>query len=348
MKLIGGPYIMKTFNSHEYITYRTQSVTPSMRYDFKEDFQEWQKKARTKLEELLGLPFEKCKDDKFEIVAEKQTESYRHLEFTFQTEEGYFVSCDLLIPNGLTGPIPGVICLQGHSTGKHISVGVSKFEGDAKSIAGGRDFAIRTVQEGFCAIALEQRYMGTAGQTESGTPACIGSAENAGMATLLLGRTAIGERVWDISRLIDVIETHFAEYIDPNKIICMGNSGGGTATFYASCMDERICLSMPSCAVCTYDDSIMAMNHCPCNFIPGIRKYFDMGDLAGLIAPRPFVMVNGEKDPIFPIHGVKKTWEIVNSVYQHLGKEEQYQLVMGKAGHQFYPDDAWPVAKRLL
>lgn len=338
---------MKTFNSHEYITNKVQAVMPAMRYDGSEDFGEWQKKARAKLEELLGLPFEKCPDD-FRIVSETEKEDYKHVAFTFQTEEGYYVSCDLLAPKGMTKPLPGVICLQGHSTGKHISVGQAKFPGDEKSIAGGRDFAVRTVKEGYCAIALEQRYMGTAGQTENGTPACIGKAENAGMATLLLGRTAIGERVWDISRLIDVIEKHLTGYIDANQIICMGNSGGGTATFYASCMDERICLSMPSCAVCTYEDSIMAMNHCPCNFIPGIRKYFDMGDLGGLIAPRPFVMVCGVEDPIFPLHGVEKTYEIVKGMYTHIGKGDQYRLVKGQGGHQFYPDDAWPVAKELL
>lgn len=338
---------MKTFHSHEYIRNITKQMVPSMRYDGKEDFFEWQKKARKKLEELLGLPFEMCEDDKFQIVAELQMKEYKHLEFCFQSEEGYFVSGDLLIPEGLLGPVPGVICLQGHSTGKHISVGVSKFAGDTESIAGGRDFAIRAVREGFCAIALEQRYMGSAGQdTAKGTPSCVSNNEST--AALLLGRTAIGERVWDVSRLIDVIEKHFAAYIDPKRIICMGNSGGGTAAFYASCMDQRICLSMPSCAVCTYEDSIMAMAHCACNFIPGIRKYFDMGDLAGLIAPRPFVMVNGEKDPIFPIHGVKKTEEIVKRIYRHLEKEERYCLVLGKEGHRFYPDEAWPVAKALL
>ena len=338
---------MKTFNSHEYITYKTQSLIPSMRYDGSEDFAGWQKKARKKLEELLGLPFEKCEDDKFEIVAETQMEKYKHVEFTFQSEEGYYVACDLLVPNGLTKPLPGVICLQGHSTGKHISVAVPKFPCDPEDIAGGRDFAVRAVEEGFCAIAMEQRYMGGAGQDEkTGDPSCI--TRNEGMATLLLGRTAIGERVWDVSRLIDVIEKHLTAYIDASCIICMGNSGGGTATFYASCMEERISLAMPSCALCTYEDSIMAMKHCACNFIPGIRKYFDMGDLGGLIAPRPYVTVSGVEDPIFPIHGVEKTYEITKAIYDHVGKGDLYQLVRGQGGHRFYPDDAWPVAKRLL
>lgn len=336
---------MKIYNSHEYIQSKVKNIIPSMRYDGKEDFSEWQIKARAKLEELLGLPFEKC-DDMFKITSVTDGERYKTVNFEFQSEKGYFVPCNLLIPNNAHKPLPIAICLQGHSTGKHISIGVAKFENDAKSIAGGRDFAVRAVKEGFCAVVLDQRYMGASGQNENGKPACI--SQNEAMASLLIGRTAIGERVWDIQRLIDVIENHLTEYADINKIICMGNSGGGTATFYASCMDERIYLSMPSCALCTYDDSIIAMYHCPCNFVPGIRNYFDMGDLGGLIAPRRFVNVNGKDDGIFPIDGAKKTFELIKSVYEKTGKEYLCRWVIGNGGHQFYPDDAWPVVHELL
>ena len=337
---------MKTFNSQEYIRSKVVGLQPSMRYQAGQDFDKWQQDAYDKLSDLLGLQyFERC-DDCFEVVKEEQYEEYRKLEFCFQSEEGYWVSCDLLIPNGVNKPIPTVICLQGHSTGKHISIGKAKFENDAKSIAGGRDFAVRAVKEGFCAIALEQRYMGTAGQNEQGSPACASLGD--GLATLLLGRTAIGERVWDIQRLIDVMEKHLTQYVDLDRIICMGNSGGGTATFYTSCIEKRIYLSMPSCAVCTYEDSIIAMRHCACNFIPGIRNYFEMGDLAGLIAPRKFVLVCGIEDQIFPLKGVEETYKIIESTYKMLGKEELCHLVKGNGGHQFYPDDAWPVVHKLM
>lgn len=128
----------------------------------------------------------------------------------------------------------------------------------------------------------------------------------------------------------------------------MGNSGGGTATFYASCMDERIRFSMPSCAVCTYEASIMAMNHCPCNFIPNIRRYFNMGDLGGLIAPRPLVVVCGKEDPIFPLDGVVETFALIRDAYKQFDKEELCHLIKGEGGHQFYPDEAWPVLKQMI
>ena len=128
----------------------------------------------------------------------------------------------------------------------------------------------------------------------------------------------------------------------------MGNSGGGTATFYASCIDERIKVSVPSCAVCRYDDSILAMSHCGCNYIPSARKYFDMGDLGCLIAPRGYVQVNGLKDGIFPISGAKASFETIKKAYTKLGIEEKCNMVIGEGGHRFYPEPAWPIIKELI
>lgn len=333
---------MKTYKGLEYIQNITARFSPELGFSEENNFSLWQSTARKKLGELLGLPLEKC-DDEFKITAEKVKDGYIQKDFEFQSEKGYFVSASVLIPNSLQGKAAGMICLQGHSTGMHISLGEAKFEGDKNSIAGGRDFAVQAVKNGYCAFAIDQRYMGRSGQNEHGSPSCIST--NTAMAALLLGRSAIGERVWDISRLIDVIEKHFSECVDMERIACMGNSGGGTATFYASCMDERIKLSIPSCSVCTYEASIMAMYHCPCNFIPGVRKYFNMGDLGGLIAPRRLIVVAGSDDNIFPIDGVKESFGIISRAYKASGKADNCTLVVGNGGHQFYPNDVWPIVK---
>lgn len=331
--------------SKEYILQMAMNTAPVMAYKDDMDLSGWQKTAREKLTELLGLPLQNCEKD-FKVLNKQELNAYIKLDFEFQSEPGYYVPCSLLVPKGVDRPLPGVICLQGHSTGAHISLGISKFEQDAKTIAGGRDFAVRAIKEGFCAIVMEQRYMGIKGQNEDGKPACI--TDNAAMGSFLMGRTAIGERVWDIARLVDVIEEYLTDYIDTDHIICMGNSGGGTATFYASCYDERIHMSIPSCAVCTYEESIMAMYHCPCNLIPGVRKYFNMGDLGCLIAPRALIVVCGKEDTFFPLPGVLESYKIIESVYKEAGEEELCHLVIGNGGHQFYPDEVWPIVKKIL
>lgn len=336
---------MTTQNAHAYIRKLTANTVPSMRYDGSQPFTAWQAAAREKLQELLGLPLEKG-GDAIRIISKSESPDFTRIDFTYESEPGYEVSAALLRPAAAQGLLPVVICLQGHSTGMHISLGEPHYEGDAESIAGGRDFALQTVRNGYCGVVIEQRYMGTAGHGKNGKPSC--QTDNESTASLMLGRTAIGERVWDVSRLIDILCLHFSDVIDPARIGCMGNSGGGTTTYYATCMDERIHLAIPSCSVCTYDDSIMAMYHCPCNFVPHIRKYFDMGDLGGLIAPRNLIVVCGQEDRIFPLVGVRKCFADIHAFYTALEKEECCYLVEGAGGHRFYPDEAWPLACRML
>jgi dienelactone hydrolase len=320
---------------HQHNLELMKTMRPSMKYDGSEPFENWQCRAAKKLNELLGLPFQKC-DDMLTIEYKKERDGFTDIRFYFQSESGYFVPCNLWIPAGAKKTLPVVICLQGHSTGMHISLGKPKYPGDESSIKDGdRDFAVRVLKEGYCALSIEQRNFGECGGNEKG-PDCYKSS----MAAILIGRTTLGERVWDIQRAIDVLEKHFSQ-VDMKNIICMGNSGGGTATFYAGCLEPRIKYIMPSCAICTYEDSIGAIDHCSCNFIPGIRKYFDMGDLAGLIAPRYLVIVSGKNDDIFPLDGVQKTFEIVKLHYKYANAPNNCMLVVGKEGHRFYADDAW-------
>jgi dienelactone hydrolase len=321
----------------EYNREKTAAISPSLRWDGEEDFTSWQDRARVKLTELLGLPFVACDDD-FQIEYREDRGAFTETRFVFQSEEGFFVPCHLWVPNGVPGPLPLVVCLQGHSKGMHISLGRPKYPGDAETISGGdRDFAVRIIREGYCALAIEQRCFGELGGTEKG-PDCTVSS----MAALLIGRTTIGERVWDVRRALDVLEKHFHE-ADKDKIVCMGNSGGGTTTFFTSCLENRIAYAMPSSYFCSFDDCIGAMHHCACNFVPNIRLFFDMGDLAGLIAPRPLVIVSGRDDPIFPQHGVQKAFKEAQRMYAAAGASDKLKLVIGEGGHRFYADSAWPV-----
>jgi hypothetical protein len=324
---------------------------PDMRYDGKEPFEQWQKRARAKLRELIKIDAIKPCDLDFLIESKTETEEYTEIRFSFQSEEGYYAPAVLRLPKGLKGKIAPMICLQGHSKGMHISLGQPKYPGDEDTIkAGDRDFAVHALKNGYCPVVFEQRYMGECGGDEFG-PGCSPAPQRKDfmsvMPTLMTGRTAVGERVWDISRLIDVLEKEFPE-LDTDRVYCMGNSGGGTTTFYAACIDERIKGAIPCCAVCTFLDSIVAMSHCLCNYIPSVSTYFDMGDMAGLVAPRKLVVVSGEKDPIFPIDGVLKTMEIAKASYKAAGCENNIAHVVGNGGHRFYAADSYPVFNEMV
>lgn len=155
----------------------------------------------------------------------------------------------------------------------------------------------------------------------------------------------IYERTVKRPRAIDLL-SHFPE-IDTGRIGCMGNSGGGGITYYASCLDKRISVVMPSCYVCTFKDSIGMIYHCVDSYIPGILKYFEMGDLACLIAPRPLIIVAGKHDPLFPIKGVEETFETIKNIYTMAGASDKCRLIIGEKGHFFHAEQAWQVFGEL-
>ena len=190
---------------------------------------------------------------------------------------------------------------------------------------------------------MEQRNFGECGGDERG-PHCYESS----LTSLLMGRTTIGERVWDVSRLIDVIETEFKDEIDISKICLVGNSGGGTATAYSAALEDRIVLAIPSCAMCAYKDSIGARTHCACNYVPHIAEYFDMGDLMAMAAPKYFIQVSGTEDADFPLFAAKDVFEKGKKAYDTLGISDKCTLVIGKGGHRFYADSAWPFVHKYI
>ena len=331
-------------NPHKLHHKMLQNITPALRYDGQGDFGAWQQMARERLVTLLGLDkMYPAEDDAFTVESTVEGDTYVDCRITFQSEEGYFVPCTLRAPKGREGKLPLVICLQGHTTGAHISLGIAINPDDEEDLRDGdRDFAVQIVREGYCALAIEQRGFGECGGTEKG-PAC-------GVPTLtgfLFGRTTIGERVFDVRRAIDVI-TKNIDFIDADRIACMGNSGGGTATAYASAIDERIKLSVPSCAICAYKTSIGAKPHCSCNFVPGIANDFDMGDICGMIAPRKLIVVSGATDWGFPREGVVESVALAEQYYGAADCADRLAWVEGPEGHRFYADLTWPVFHKFF
>lgn len=319
---------------------------PLMAFDPAQGFEEQQQRMRAKLRELLGETPEAvplCP----EIQSRQEHERFTEYRIVFQAEQAVQACCILCIPKLGREKYPLAVCLQGHSTGMHISMGRRLYPRDNPE-AGDRDIAIQALDHGFAALCLEQRGMGERRtgkqplEPDDGSTLCHITSMNA----LLLGRTMLGERCFDISRAIDLALT-FPE-IDGERILCTGNSGGGTASFYAACLDERIGAVMPSCSVCTFRDSIGAMFHCVCNFVPGLARYMDMGDMAAMIAPRKLIVVGGREDPIFPDAGVREAFRTIQEVYRAAGVPENCALATGSGEHRYYRKEAWEAFDRVV
>lgn len=301
----------------------------------------WQRRLRRKLRQLIG-DFPKQRPPLNIRSLWHRTIPLGSIEkITFTSEAFCDVPAYVCLPKDVPPPYTYMICLQGHSTGMHNSIAVNQNnESQPIIVEGDRDFALGCMQRGIAALCIEQRSLGERCEQKQVQVSSHG-CHDATMQALMLGRTLIGERVYDVDRAIDYLALRGDA--DMSKIGVMGNSGGGTISLFSAALLPRIAFAMPSCYFCTFQDSIMSLYHCADNYIPGLLKYAEMSDIMGLFAPKPLVIVAGQEDDIFPIDGTRRAFGELQQIYDAFSARDRCHLVVGTGGHRFYAEDAWPV-----
>lgn len=312
------------------------------------EFRKWQKSFRPALLAALGL--NRMTEDlkshrpKAKRISREGLDGYFREEWQIETEPGLVLPFYVLLPVTGKTPKPLVLCPHGHNH-PHIYVGLSHNEEERKSIVeGDRDIAVQAVREGYIAVAPTTRGFGETRFEEDAKKQQLCSCRTRLMHGLLLGRTPIGERVWDMERLLDWALDNLD--VDPKRIAMTGNSGGGTISLYAAACDTRISVAVPSCYFCTFTGSIGSIYHCDCNYVPGILRMGEMWDVAGLIAPRPFCAIAGRTDDIFPVVEVRKAFRKLQRIYAAAGASRQCKLYVGNGGHRYYKAGAWPFIRK--
>lgn len=324
----------------EYHGHIMSQMVPALRFKGG-DVRKWQAKLRKELARLVGdWPKKRCPLNVRSLW--KQKHPLGTIEKIVFTSEPYSdVLAYVCLPKNVRPPYTFVICLQGHSTGMHNSIGVQRDdESKPIKVEGDRDFAIGCMKRGLAALCIEQRSFGLRRERMQKQVSPHG-CHDATMHAIMLGKTLIGERVFDVDRGIDYLATRG----DGNmKMIgVMGNSGGGTISLFSAALLPRLAFAMPSCYFCTFRDSIMSIYHCADNYVPGLLKYAEMSDVMSLFAPKPVVIVAGKTDDIFPIGAVRKAFADLRKIYKAAGASSRCHLVEGEGGHRFYAADAWPV-----
>ncbi|MBQ3596222.1 MAG: acetylxylan esterase [Clostridia bacterium] len=331
----------------------TEKTIPKLSFNPKADYGVWKDKVKEKFIELFGIDVikENACEPEFIIEERVDKEGYEQIRFSFFSEVGARVPCYLLVPSSLKKgeKLPVMITLQGHNKmGFASSIGRTLCHETLSYDLGNGQFAIQAVKNGYIALAIEQRGMGERkafNTFERRVMLGDGTCYYEAMTALSLGRTLLGERIHDVSRAIDMLSNF--ECCDLDKIGITGNSGGGTASFYCACYDERIKLSAPSCAFCDYKGSILQFYHCSCNYVPCAYRYFDMQDLTCLIAPRNLLVVAGEHDTAFLIDGVKRAFATAQKVFEKAGVKDNCKLVVHGNGHYWDDKVMWTEIKNL-
>ncbi|NLO06386.1 MAG: hypothetical protein GX131_11235 [candidate division WS1 bacterium] len=313
---------------------------------------DWQAEARPALRRLLGLDAMAEElaghQPSVELEESEQLEGFSRRLGRIYTEPDWPVEFWLLQPEG-NGPFPLAILPHGHSPRGHdIYAGVHHGDPDRIRRIEQRDadVAVQAAKHGFLAIALNTRGFECNCVPDLNARHDGRDCHSELIHALLAGRTAIGERLWDMERALDWASG--LPNVDATRVLAMGNSGGGVATSYAAACDERVTVAVPSCSFATYVGENGLAHHCDCNVVPGIYRFGEFGDVAGLTAPRHLLIVNGRKDTLFPPGEVERAVEGVRSIYQAAGVPERFEHRWGPEGHRFYSSLMWPFVQSAI
>ena len=307
------------------------------------EVQQWQVPFRERLRTILGLAHVETDLAGFTPTAQRfeavDLGSYTRESWRILTEPTVPLPFYLLRPKTTATSPPLVLTPHGHGH-PHLYAGIAHTpEEEAQIRDGERDIAVQAVAQGYLVIAPTTRAFGETRSAADQERQAVSSCRLQLMHDLLLGRTPIGDRVWDMSRLIDWAIAY--QDVDRKRIAITGNSGGGTVSLFAAACDTRITVAVPGCYFNTFAGSIGSIIHCDCNYVPGILRLGEMHDVAGLVAPRHFLAVAGRDDPIFPIAHTEAAFARLAGIYRAASVAQRCELYVGDGGHRYYKERVW-------
>jgi dienelactone hydrolase len=298
----------------------------------------WQQNLRAKLVDLLGgFPSQTC-DLSTRILETRSEDGFTCQKLAIQTLPGQFMPCLVLIPHNRpeAAHLKPVIALHGHGTWGAEAIVKSPDDplGAALNQQLNYDYAAQLARRGYMVFVPELRGFGNrmeADEYREGEPQWISSCYAVGVNALLLGKTLLGLRIYDVIRLIDYIQALPDALTD--TLGCVGLSGGGMVTLFTTALDSRITCAVVSGYFNAFRHSIMAVRHCLCNFVPGIVRVAEMVEIAGLVAPRPLLIETGTQDPIFPTAATQQAYKELQKIYAVFGMVQNLNIDIFQGEH---------------
>lgn len=301
----------------------------------KENWRQKTETVRESVQKILGKETVPLKKDPIAVRPEKtgQRNGYRVETLSVEICEGLTMLCYVLIPDEKRSET-GVAAVCGHGYGCRQILRQS--ESGRKRIFNffdnyQKNFAEALALEGHTVIVPEPVGFGKARlKKDSLKPFYASSCETVSGHSLLYGFSTAALRVWQVRCCIDLLLTRYG----CRKAGCMGISGGGLVTLFASLTDERIEKTAVCGYVNTFGTSVLAMWHCPDNYIPGLLTVGDMYDFASALAPKKLLIECGKKDRLFPIRGSSEAIENIKRVYEKAGVPENFTPVVFDGKHE--------------
>lgn len=311
-----------------------------------EDFEAWQIATRVRLFDLLGLSImDRVSIEARELDRVQIAGGIVRTHAMLQVERDVWMPFYLLEPQSPKLDARGrkccYICPHGHQGAGAASVagvtGVPAVDDAVRKF--NYDYGLRLARMGYVTVCPDARGWGYRrdwkGQGDDENSYLRGTCLNQARMAEPLGLTVAGLNVWDNMRLIDYLEARGDIAMD--DLGCFGFSGGGYMTLYLAALDPRVRKAFVSGYLYGVDDSLLHLNgNCSCNYVPGLWRLLDMGDIASLIAPRPLLVQSCEGDHLNGARGlanVDEQLDIVRDAYELVGYAGDLSHEVCPGGH---------------
>lgn len=325
---------MFELQSHTELLYDSKPRQLAFRAQSAEEFAGWQHALRGKILDLLGIAGRAVPTSpRAELISVTDRGEYVEEKYALDVGEAVAAPMYVLVPK-TAPPYRPIMAFHGHDPSVQNILGNYPDEATAtENLAVHGNWARELARKGFLVCAVEQRGFGERITGQINSPGYPISCRHLAFDYMMQGRTLLGERCWDGMVALSYVQNR-ADVVK-GRMGCTGHSGGGTTTLWLTAVDERVTAAVVSCYFNAFNDSILAMEHCECNYVPHILEYAEMGDLAALIAPRPLRFINGATDPIYPLAGAQAQLPVVEAAYTLLGAGDKVSLAVHPRSHAY-------------
>lgn len=317
-----GDSMLSRYFEHEVAVLRENCLSDiKTRADWEQRCEEY----RRQLREMLGLdPWPAKSDLKVTVTGAIDREDFRVEKLYYQSLPGLYVTANLYLPKNVSGRVPAVLYLCGHSQVKidNVSYGNKTHY---------HFHAVWFARHGYACLVLDSLQLGEIEGIHHGT-------YRYGMWWWNnRGYTPAGVEAWNCVRAIDYLQTR--SEIDPERIGVTGRSGGGAYSWWIAAIDPRVKVAVPVAGITDLQNHVVdgcVEGHCDCMYFVNTYRW-DYPMIAALVAPRPLLIVNGDHDPIFPEDGVRRVYEAARRIYRLYNAEDKIGIFITKAAHDDIP-----------
>lgn len=289
--------------------------------------QDWERQRanlRDQLAEMLGLrPMPERTPLNPVKTGEIPGDGFIVEKLHFQSQPGLYVTANLYRPSSAAeGKLPAILYVCGHSEMK------AKDGTALGNKTGYQHHGAWFARHGYICLVIDTIQLGEIPGVHHGT------YRMERWWWLSRGYTPAGVEAWNGIRAIDYLTSR--PDVDADRIGVTGRSGGGAYSWFIAALDDRVRVAVPTAGITTLRNHVIdgaVEGHCDCMFFVNTYRW-DYDRLAALVAPRPLLIANTDKDTIFPLDGVYAVYNSVRGLYRSLGAEGNLGLQIAEGPHK--------------